>query len=129
MSSDVLEAGARNPGLSLANALKDLGLSAAALERARGVGGQCATHRIDGAALDHGAPFLNGNDPELVAALNSVVAATPRPGWPGRVGNGYSCPPDVFRNAALLAHRSVVRDPTRCRTPLLAWVGDGCPAV
>lgn len=67
------------------------------LERSRGVGGRCATRRVDGQPVDHGLVFLHGSDPALVEALRAVPA-THLDGWPTRVrGRGSACQPAAFQ--------------------------------
>jgi hypothetical protein len=85
--------GAGVAGLACARAL---GEGVVVLDKARGVGGRCATRRIDGHALDHGVTFFHGNDPDFLAALAAVDG--PRlDGWPRRiVGGGTPCHPNVF---------------------------------
>ncbi|HEY6572653.1 MAG TPA: FAD-dependent oxidoreductase [Candidatus Eisenbacteria bacterium] len=94
-------------GLSLAQALRARGVMPVVLERARGVGGRCATRRLDGWPVDHGVPFLHGRDPEFLAALDAVDDATPVHGWPHhRVGGGLPCQPEAFEGEdRLLAFR------------------------
>jgi predicted NAD/FAD-dependent oxidoreductase len=66
------------------------------LERAHGVGGRCATRRLDGQRIDHGPAFLHGRDPAFLAAL-AAVPVTPLPGWPSAVsGVGQPCQPEAF---------------------------------
>lgn len=94
---DVTIIGAGVAGLTLAGALKDLGFAPVVLERARGVGGRCATRRVDGRPVDHGVPFLHGRDVEFVAQLQAVTDATPIVGWPRtRKGGGLPCQPEAF---------------------------------
>jgi predicted NAD/FAD-dependent oxidoreductase len=83
-------------GLACARTLVAAGHGALVLDRARGVGGRCATRLFDGQAFDHGATFLHGRDPEFLAALNRVPA-TLLPGWPAAVrGAGQPCQPEAF---------------------------------
>ena len=97
MVHDVVVVGAGVSGLALARALRSGGLEPVVIERARGVGGRCATRRVEGQAVDHGVPFLHGRDPRFVAELEAVRDATPVPGWPGeRVGAGLPCQPEAF---------------------------------
>jgi len=93
---EVLIVGAGVAGLACARALADAGARPVVLERARGVGGRCATRRVDGLPVDHGLAFLHGGDPEFLAALDAV--ASPRcEGWPARVhGSGAPCQPAAF---------------------------------
>jgi len=67
------------------------------LERARGVGGRCATRRIDEVPFDMGVAFLHGRDPAFLDALEAVPA-TRLDGWPGDVhGSGPPCQPEAFQ--------------------------------
>jgi len=92
----VVIVGAGVSGLACARALASAGRRVLLLERARGVGGRCATRRLEGQPLDHGVAFLHGRDPEFLAALREVKA-TAVPGWPARVsGSGRPCQPDAF---------------------------------
>ncbi len=89
--------GAGVAGLSCARALASAGRVVTVLDRARGVGGRCATHRLDGMPFDLGVSFLHGQDPDFLAA---VRAAAPRriEGWPRTVvGSGRPCQPEAFR--------------------------------
>src|SRR5512139_1455019 len=92
----VLIVGAGVSGLSCARALADAGRKALVLDRARGVGGRCATRRLEGQPIDYGPAFLHGRDPAFLAAL-AAVPATPLPGWPSAVsGIGPPCQPEAF---------------------------------
>lgn len=92
----VLIVGAGVSGLSCARALSEGGREVLLLERARGVGGRCATRRLDGQGIDHGPAFLHGRDPAFLAAL-AAVPATPLRGWPEAVkGTGQPCQPEAF---------------------------------
>lgn len=93
----VLVVGAGVAGLACARDLDHRGIPVTVLERGRGVGGRCATRRVDGQPVDHGIAFLHGSDPAFLDALHSVQGATPLPGWPARVeGTGTPCQPDAF---------------------------------
>jgi predicted NAD/FAD-dependent oxidoreductase len=88
--------GAGVSGLACAQALAASGRKPVLLERARGVGGRCATRRLEGQPLDHGPVFLHGRDPEFLAALDSVPA-TRLPGWPVELsGAGQPCQASAF---------------------------------
>ena len=88
--------GAGVSGLACAGLLEAAGRPALVLDRARGVGGRCATRRLEGQAIDHGPVFLHGRDPEFLEAL-AAVPATVLPGWPAAVsGAGQPCQPEAF---------------------------------
>jgi renalase len=94
---EVLVIGAGVAGLSCARAVAAGGRGLQVLDRARGVGGRCATHRLHGMPFDMGVSFLHGRDPDFLAA---VRAACPRrtEGWPRHVqGAGRPCQPEAFR--------------------------------
>lgn len=94
--SRVLVLGAGVAGLSCARALADAGRPVEVLERARGVGGRCATRRVEGRPVDFGVAFLHGRDPEFLAALAEVPAER-LPGWPlAMLGAGRPCQPEAF---------------------------------
>lgn len=95
---EVLVIGAGVSGLSCARALATAGRGVAVLDRARGVGGRCSTHRLLGMPFDQGVSFLHGRDPEFLA---EVRASAPRriEGWPRTVrGSGRPCQPEAFRS-------------------------------
>ncbi|MGE5176962.1 MAG: NAD(P)/FAD-dependent oxidoreductase [Hyphomicrobiales bacterium] len=113
-SSEVVIVGAGVSGLSLARALRDRGVASLVLERARGVGGRCATRRVEGRPVDHGLPFLHGRDPDFLRALADVTDATPLPGWPViREGHGLPCQPEAFegRDTLLAFQEGLTRFP------------------
>ncbi|MFT3771386.1 MAG: FAD-dependent oxidoreductase [Minicystis sp.] len=88
--------GAGIAGLSCARALADAGRPVIVLERARGVGGRCATRRFEDQPIDFGAFFLHGRNPDFLAALDAVPG-TALPGWPVVVqGAGRPCQPEAF---------------------------------
>lgn len=88
--------GAGVAGLACASALAASGRQVLVLERARGVGGRCATRRLDGQPFDSGPAFVHGRDPRFLAALDEVPA-TRLPGWPSAVeGTGTPCQPRAF---------------------------------
>jgi renalase len=94
---DVLVVGAGVSGLSCARSIATSGRKVLLLDRARGVGGRCATHRLLGMPFDLGVAFLHGQDPDFLAA---VRAACPRrvEGWPRTIeGTGRPCQPEAFR--------------------------------
>ena len=92
----VLIVGAGIAGLSCARALADSGLAVKVLERARGVGGRCATRRMEGQPVDFGLAFFHGRSPDFLAALEEVPA-TRLPGWPiTTTGGGRPCQAEAF---------------------------------
>lgn len=98
MANDVVIVGAGIAGLTLARELRARGHEPLVLERARGVGGRCATRRIDGQPVDHGLGFLHGGDPRFLDALEHAFGASPViEGWPiAREGEGTPCQPRAF---------------------------------
>ena len=101
MIHDVIVVGAGIAGLSLAREMRSRGLAPVVLERARGVGGRCATRRIDGQPVDHGVAFLHGRTPLFLDELDGVRDASAIPDWP-RVwkGTGVPCQPAAFGAAS-----------------------------
>jgi predicted NAD/FAD-dependent oxidoreductase len=92
----VIIVGAGVSGLACAQALREAGRQVLLLERARGVGGRCATRRLGDQTIDFGPSFLHGRDPGFLAALRAVPA-TRLPGWPAVVeGLGQPCQPEAF---------------------------------
>jgi renalase len=96
MIHDVLIIGAGVAGLACAQVLAAAGRKVRVIERSRGVGGRCATRRIDGQPVDHGLVFLHGQSPDFLAALREVPGPW-REGWPTVVqGSGTPCQPVAF---------------------------------
>jgi renalase len=96
MTAPIVVVGAGVAGLACAGALAAAGRAVLVLERARGVGGRCATRRLDGQPLDSGPVFLHGRDPEFLALLDEVPG-TRHLGWPAAVeGAGQPCQPHAF---------------------------------
>ena len=93
----VIVVGAGLAGLSAARALASAGRDVVVLERARGVGGRCATRRIGGdLPVDFGLAFLHGREAEFLAALAEVPGAAIH-GWPSVIrGSGRACQPQAF---------------------------------
>lgn len=97
MGHDVIVIGAGIAGLECARRLSEAGRKVLVVDRAKGVGGRCATKRFDGQAVDFGPMFLHGSDPSFVASVQGVTGATPLAGWPRRVeGRGAPCQPSAF---------------------------------
>jgi predicted NAD/FAD-dependent oxidoreductase len=92
----VVIVGAGVSGLACAQALVAGGRRVKVLERARGVGGRCATRRVEGQPVDFGVTFLHGRDPAFLRALEAVPA-TRLDGWPLAIfGAGRPCQPVAF---------------------------------
>jgi predicted NAD/FAD-dependent oxidoreductase len=96
-SCEVLVVGAGIAGLACARALREAGVDVCVAEKSRGVGGRCATRRVEGTPVDHGLAFYHGEDPEFLAALRAVEPDGPF-AWPRRIhGSGPPCQPRSFR--------------------------------
>lgn len=97
MHGEVVIVGAGVAGLSCARELVAGGARVVVIDRGRGVGGRCATRRVDGQPVDHGVSFLHGSHPDFVRAMGEIEA-TKLEGWPRvREGNGRPCQTDAFR--------------------------------
>lgn len=97
MIHDTVIVGAGIAGLSLARALTARGRPPVVLERARGVGGRCATRRVDGQPVDHGLAFLHGRAPLFLAEMAAARDHDAVAGWPRvRDGAGAACQPRAF---------------------------------
>lgn len=95
-SADVVCVGAGIAGITCARDLAARGARVVVLERAAGVGGRCATRRVEGQPVDHGLIFLHGADPRFLAAVREVDDAQAR-SWPTRIdGRGLPCHPAAF---------------------------------
>jgi predicted NAD/FAD-dependent oxidoreductase len=89
--------GAGISGLTLARELQRQGFRPIVLERARGVGGRCATRRVDGQAVDHGVAFLHGRSARFQGELASLTEDAMIEHWPSvRDGEGSPCRPEAF---------------------------------
>lgn len=98
MDPTVVVIGAGVAGLSCARELVRSGVSCVVLERARGVGGRCATRRVEGQPVDHGALFLHARSREFGDVLRELDPAGAIPGWPVRVlGPRMACQPNAYR--------------------------------
>lgn len=96
-TNDIVVIGAGIAGLALARQLRAHGRAPVVLERARGVGGRCATRRVEGQPVDHGLPYLHGRSEPFLAELDAVPAVTVLANWPRVVaGNGLPCQPQAF---------------------------------
>jgi predicted NAD/FAD-dependent oxidoreductase len=92
MDAEVIIVGAGISGLVCARELTRAGRKVRILEKSRGVGGRCATRRVEGRPVDHGLAFYHGRDPELLRELEAAAPAELLPGWPERrEGDGRPC--------------------------------------
>jgi len=97
MFQDTLIVGAGVSGLCCAGELVRAGRKVVVLERARGIGGRCATRTIQGQAVDFGPMFLHGSGPAFMAALAGLPGDPPLVHWPRKVeGNGPPCQPGAL---------------------------------
>jgi renalase len=93
---DVIVLGAGVAGLQCARRLASAGADVCIVDRADKPGGRCATRIFTGQPADYGVPFLHGDDPGFLAAVEAVSGERV-PGWPVRVsGRGTPCQPDAF---------------------------------
>lgn len=98
---DVAVIGAGVSGLACARALAAAGKSVVVLDKARGVGGRCATRRVGGVPVDLGPGFVHGTEPGFVRLLRQVPG-TALLDWPRRVvGTGAPCHPDAMAPGGL----------------------------
>jgi len=111
MVQDAIIVGAGVAGLRCAGELRRTGRSAVVLERARSVGGRCATRRFQGQPVDFGPVFLHGQQPEFLEALRHAGGTGLIRDWPQRVeGNGSPCQPESLHlPVQRLAMRSGLR--------------------
>jgi renalase len=95
---DVAIVGAGIAGLTLARALAARGEPPVVLERSRGIGGRCATRRLDdGQPVDHGVGYLHGRSERFCAELAALGAEPGIVSWPrSRSGRGLPCQPEAF---------------------------------
>lgn len=94
---DVVVVGAGVAGLSCARALVAAGRDVLVLERARGVGGRCATRRVEGLPFDIGPAFVHGRSADFLAAVRETPARRVE-SWPLAVqGTGRPCQPEAFQ--------------------------------
>jgi len=99
--ADVLVIGAGVSGLAAAGEFARQGRKVVVLDRARGVGGRCATKTLHGQRVDYGVPFLHGTHPHFLGVVESCSTADPScrllPGWPHTVDQPrLACQPAAF---------------------------------
>jgi len=99
MEPTVIVIGAGVAGLSCARELVRTGIPTVVLERARGVGGRCATRRLEGGQpVDYGVAFLHARSREFGDVLRELDEGGAIPGWPTRVwGPRMACQPNAYR--------------------------------
>lgn len=94
---DAAVVGAGIAGLSFAREMKSRGRAPVVFERARGLGGRCATRRIDEQPVDHGVAFLHGRSERFRTELESMAAEVEGSAWPRvTAGRGLPCQPEAF---------------------------------
>jgi len=104
MIDNVLVVGAGVSGLAFAREiLKEGATDVRIVEKSRGVGGRCASRRVDGQPIDHGVPLLHGESGRFRAELQHLqTRATVIADWPWRVrGDGVPCQPQAYRVQAM----------------------------
>lgn len=84
LDCDVLIVGAGIAGLAARRTLRQRGLRVLLVEKARGIGGRCATRRIGAAIADLGAQEVSAHDPEWRELLLSARDSGTREHDPGR---------------------------------------------
>ncbi|NOT35694.1 MAG: NAD(P)-binding protein [Candidatus Eisenbacteria bacterium] len=102
----VIVVGAGVAGLACARELQRRGVTCRVLERARGVGGRCATRSIEDQRVDFGVPLLHATTREFGLALQELPEAGKFSGWPINVREPrLACQPAAFQPG----HRRLAR--------------------
>jgi len=101
MERELIVIGGGVAGLQCAQDLHRTGRRVRVLERARGVGGRCATRRFEGQPIDFGPMFLHGQVPRFLQAAMAVEGANRGADlWPLRIqGRGQPCQVNAFDDA------------------------------
>ena len=73
--------GAGVAGIACARALAAGGCGVIVVDKGRGVGGRCATRRVDAGGFDHGAQYLSARDAAFKAHVERSVAAGGVAAW------------------------------------------------
>jgi renalase len=71
ISKNAAVVGAGLAGVAAAVRLRDAGWRVVVFEKSRGWGGRCATKRIEGCVVDHGAQYFTMRDPEFEATARA----------------------------------------------------------
>jgi renalase len=99
MQRQVIVVGGGIAGLQCARELHQAGHQVQVLERARGLGGRCATRRYEGQPIDFGPMFLHGHVPAFLEAIMDVEGVVLHSTWPRNVqGQGAPCQPSAFED-------------------------------
>lgn len=72
---DLAVVGAGMAGLATAAQARDLGLNVIVLEKSKGLGGRCATRRIEDVPVDYGAQFFTVRSPEFQEKVQQWLQA------------------------------------------------------
>lgn len=97
MNNNHLVIGAGVAGLSCARALAEAGHEVVVIDKARGVGGRCATRRVNEQPVDFGPVFLHGSDPDFELLIRSIPSVDLLEEWPKRRrGAGKPCQHEAF---------------------------------
>lgn len=100
MEREVIVVGGGIAGLQCGRDLHRAGHEVQVLERAKGVGGRCATRRFEGQPIDFGPMFLHGHAQPFLQAVSEVEGAVLHSPWPRRIqGQGQPCQPSTFEAA------------------------------
>lgn len=135
----VVVVGAGVAGLACARGLAQRGIPVVVLERARGVGGRCATRVIEGRPVDFGVPLLHARSREVALEMAALPGGGVD-GWPLRVfGRRLACQPDAYRpDGFRMAPRAGVNEfarhlaaglDVRTSTRIVALASEGARAV
>lgn len=76
-----LVVGAGIAGLCAARSLAHRGIEVVVVDKGRGVGGRCATRRIEGAVVDHGAQFFTARDDRFSSIVGELLGAGAAREW------------------------------------------------
>jgi predicted NAD/FAD-dependent oxidoreductase len=101
-SAQVIVIGAGVSGLACARELARNGVSCVVLDRARGVGGRCASKTLHGQRVDYGVPYIHGSGTHFLGFVEAILSreagVTVKSGWPHRVRHSHlACHPESFQ--------------------------------